>query len=206
MRVAIDLDGTLIDTLPHLTATANRLLSELGRPPVDPGTYRGFVGHGMARQVKALIAHTGGGDAKQALGRFLDIYAADPVGESQPYPGVADALTRLAARCRLAVCTQKPVAQAEAVLVALGLRPAFETVIGGDSTGALKPDPRMLHAAVGSLGDAPIVMIGDSMVDRDTAAAGGARFLWHRCGYGTVEGAEGFDHWSEVPALLLGSG
>ncbi len=49
---AIDLDGTLLDTLPDIADAARRMLGELGRPPAEDGTVRACIGDGVARLVK----------------------------------------------------------------------------------------------------------------------------------------------------------
>ena len=53
--VAIDLDGTLLDTLPDIAEAADRMLAELGRPPVAPEIVRGYVGDGIPRLTKRLL-------------------------------------------------------------------------------------------------------------------------------------------------------
>ena len=45
--VLFDLDGTLVDSLPDIHETANRMLAELGRPPRDIDEIRRFVGRGI---------------------------------------------------------------------------------------------------------------------------------------------------------------
>ena len=47
--VAFDLDGTLVDTGPDLTASLNHALVELGRPPVPEASVRVMVGHGARK-------------------------------------------------------------------------------------------------------------------------------------------------------------
>ena len=46
--VVFDLDGTLADTAPDLTAALNHALGELGRPPVPAEDVRHMVGHAPA--------------------------------------------------------------------------------------------------------------------------------------------------------------
>ena len=44
----IDLDGTLLDTIPDLAAAANGMLTELGMPVLSESTIRNYVGKGIA--------------------------------------------------------------------------------------------------------------------------------------------------------------
>ena len=57
--VAFDLDGTLADTAPDLTAALNHALSMLGRPPVPAEHVRHMVGHGARALLQKGLAATG---------------------------------------------------------------------------------------------------------------------------------------------------
>src|SRR5262245_65978478 len=73
--VMIDLDGTLADTIPDLAAAANMMLRELGRPALDVGLIRTFVGKGIPRLVeRALAGRIEGGEPEQLMARALPIY------------------------------------------------------------------------------------------------------------------------------------
>ncbi len=210
-RLVFDLDGTLIDSNPTLASTGNALLAELGRPPVDEATSARFVGHGVDALVERLLRHTGGipGDALAPhVRRFRAIYADDPVTGTTVYPGVTAALAALAtAGHRLGVCTQKPNAPALTLLSALGLMPPVTGFTGGDSLDVLKPDPMMLRHTADQLGDGPVLMIGDSETDAETARRAGVPFLLHTEGYRLqavelLPHAARFADWAELPGLV----
>lgn len=210
-RLVFDLDGTLIDSNPTLAATGNALLAELGRPPVPAETAARFVGHGVAVLVERLLDHTGGlpaGGLEPQVARFRAIYALDPIAGTAVYPGVAAALAGLAADGHgLAVCTQKPNAPALALLRGLGLMPPVTGFTGGDSLPVLKPDPRMLHHAADQLDAGPLVMIGDSETDAETARLAGVPFLLHTEGYrltpvAAIPHAATFTAFAELPGLI----
>jgi phosphoglycolate phosphatase len=207
-RIVFDLDGTLVDSAPTMAATGNALLAELGRAPVTRETIKGFVGHGMRALVERLLQHTGGvpgGAVEPHHARFRAIYDADPVTGTEPYRGVAAALDRLAAAGHgLAVCTQKPTAPALRIVRELGLMPPIAVLTGGDSIGILKPDPRMVWHAADRLAPGPVVLVGDSAVDAETAAAAGVPFLLHAAGYrrGEVPARAAFRDFAELPDLI----
>jgi phosphoglycolate phosphatase len=212
-RIVFDLDGTLVDSNPTLTAAGNALLAELGRRPVSAAVVAGFVGHGARVLVERLLEHSGGvpgGDAARHVARFRAIYAADPVTGTAPYAGVAEALHALAAAGHgLAVCTQKPNAPALAILRALGLMPPVAGLTGGDSLDVLKPDPRMLRHAAAQLPPGPVIYVGDNDVDAATAEAAGVPFLLHTEGYRRVPvdslpHAAAFADFAALPALVAG--
>lgn len=177
--VIFDLDGTLVDTAPDLCAALDHALVALGREPVDAGVVRHLVGHGARALLEAGLGLTGGNDAalvEAGLPLFLSYYAAHIADGSRPYDGVEDAMDALAAAgTRLAVCTNKPVALAKALIDALGWGGRFAAVLGGDSLAVRKPDgvhvTATATAADADVGDA--VFVGDTAVD--VAAARDAR-------------------------------
>ncbi len=210
-RLIFDLDGTLVHSAPTMAAAANGFLAELARPPVAEATVLGFVGHGMRRLVERLLTHAGlpTDDLDAHLARYRRRYEADPLTGTEPYPGVAAALDRLAAAGHgLAVCTQKPDAPARAILTGLALMPPVTGFTGGDSLpGVLKPDPRLFRHAADQLSPGPAVMIGDSDTDAATARAAGVPFLLHARGYNTrapdTLGADGtFADYADLPGLV----
>ena len=206
-RLIADLDGTLVDSAPSLCAAGNALLAELGRPPVDVATYKGYIGRGMREQVRRLLAASGGvpgGDLDRFFARYRELY--DPLSATRPYPGAVAALAALRAEgWRIGVCTQKPEAPARAILDAFGF--VVDAVAGGDTVpGALKPDPRLLGAAAAPLGAGPALYAGDSETDAATAAAGNMPFALFLGGYrhGPAEAmapAAMFDDFAALPAI-----
>lgn len=174
-----DLDGTLVDTSPDLTAALNHSLVGMGRPAVDAATVRHLVGHGARALIERGLALSGGGDeaaVAQALPLFLDYYAAHVADGSKPYRGAGAMLEALAgAGVRLAICTNKPVALSRALIAALGWSERFAANLGGDSLAVRKPDPAPLLAAIAAVGGDPgdAVFVGDSIVDVATARAAG---------------------------------
>jgi phosphoglycolate phosphatase len=175
--VAFDLDGTLVDTGPDLTASLNHALVELGRPPVPEASVRVMVGHGARKLLERGLAASG--EVNEALIEegfplFLDYYADHICDRSLPFEGIERAMDALAdGGIRLAVCTNKPEALTYLLLDALGWRGRFAAVVGGDSLPQRKPDPAPLHAAILQAGGGPAAYVGDSTTDTDTARAAG---------------------------------
>jgi phosphoglycolate phosphatase len=175
--VAFDLDGTLVDTGPDLTASLNHALVELGRPPVSEASVRGMVGHGARKLLERGLAASGEASPAlidQGFSMFLDYYADHICDRSVPFDGVERAMDRLAeGGVRLAICTNKLEALTLLLLDALGWRDRFAAVVGGDSLPQRKPDPAPLHAAILRAGGGAAAYVGDSITDTDTAQAAG---------------------------------
>lgn len=187
----IDLDGTLIDTVPDLAAAANRMLVDLGRPAWDINHYRTWVGNGVPRFVRRAL--TGEMQAEpetalfeRALARFRKHYAAAVADLSRPYPGAVEGLERLAAMgFELACITNKAEAFTVPLLKQLDLYKCFKLVLSGDSLPKQKPDPLPLTHACKHFGIAPDhgVLVGDSSNDVEAARAAGMPVICVTYGY-----------------------
>ncbi|SLN18425.1 Phosphoglycolate phosphatase [Roseivivax jejudonensis] len=149
-------------------------------------------------------------DQQRLLRAFLDRYETAHA-LTEPYPDVVRTLTALRSDGhRLGICTNKPERPARHVLDHLGLSALFETVVGGDTLSVRKPDPAPLHAAAEALGAGPLLYVGDSETDAETAAAADVRFLLFTEGYRrsaveTIAHAARFDRFGDLPGLIAGA-
>lgn len=214
MRIIFDLDGTLVHSLPSLCAAANKMLRTYGEersvPVID---YVQFVGHGMVRQVEAVLAHLELNEIPlaAAVAEFKRQYEADPLSYTTLYEDVTASLRTLSqAGHQLGVCTQKGQVAARAVLDGFALSPPVRALTAGDMLDVLKPDPRMIRDCAQQLGPADlsdVIYVGDSEVDAQTAEHAGVPFLLHGRGYahgplGRIRADAIFYSWDEVPALV----
>src|SRR5262249_60128243 len=73
--VMIDLDGTLVDSIPDLAAAANGMLREMGHRELDIDVIRTFVGKGIPNLVaRSLTGSLAGTVPRELLERPLPIY------------------------------------------------------------------------------------------------------------------------------------
>lgn len=187
----LDLDGTLLDTVPDLAGAVNAMRAEFGRAPLPLERVARFVGKGAEVLVhRALTDDPEGRLAPEALppalASFQHHYHRENGRQAVVYPGVREGLRIMRARgLRLAVVTNKPEAFTGPLLARTGLAEAFEFFIGGDALARRKPDPLpMLHASE-RLGVPPgrVVAIGDSVNDALAARAAGMAVLVVPYGY-----------------------
>jgi len=209
-----DLDGTLVDSAPDLTAAVGDLLAAAGRAPLSEAAVRRMVGDGVAKLVERALAASGGvpdaGAMAGFVARYLAFYESRMTELTRPYPGAVQTLRDLkAAGWRLAVCTNKPERPSHRILAALGFDGLFEAVAGGDSFPVKKPDPGHVHGVLDALGAAPAeaVMLGDSLNDVLAARGAGVPVIAMASGYGPVPahelGADALvDTFAELPAAL----
>jgi phosphoglycolate phosphatase len=173
--VAFDLDGTLADTAPDLTAALNHTLGELGFASVPAGDVRHMVGHGAKALLRKGLAANGAADeglVERGFPIFLAHYEAHIADGSQPFPGCVAALDELTARgVTIAICTNKLERLARRFVDAIGWQSRFSVIIGGDTCGVSKPDPKPLFAAIAQAGGGRAAFVGDSITDTNTARA-----------------------------------
>lgn len=189
-----DLDGTLVDSVPDLTAALNRLLRARGLAPFDAATVTGFVGDGVRALVERAFAARGAVADAAAVTAYTDDYAAHASEATRPYPAVPETLAALChAGWRLAVCTNKPEAPARRLLADLGLERFFAAVGGGDSFPARKPDPAHILGTLRLAGGerARALMVGDHRNDVQAAAGAGMPAIFAAWGYAPRASAQG---------------
>jgi phosphoglycolate phosphatase len=196
--IAFDLDGTLIDSSRDLADSVNELLGELGAPELAHATITRMVGEGAKVLVRRALAASGLPESPDAIARFLAIYDRRLLNHTRPYDGVIDIVRKAREHARVSVLTNKPTVPTEKVLAGLGIRDLFEDVIGSDGPYPRKPDPAALLALMTRAGATPTstLMIGDSLIDYETAAAAQARcclvsygFSHHTCDGVATNGA-----------------
>lgn len=190
----LDLDGTLVDTVPDLAAALNRLMASRGLPAFTAEAVTRMVGDGVAALVaKAFAAHDRSADPT-AVADFTRDYEAHIAVASRLYSGVAETLASLKEQgWQLAICTNKPEKAARLLIGTLGLMPLICAVGAGDSFAARKPDPAHLLATIGRAGGQAgrAVMLGDHHNDIQAAAAAHVPGIFALWGYGTAAMAEG---------------
>ena len=175
--VGFDLDGTLADTAPDLTAALNHALVTLGRDPVPAPSVRTMVGHGARALLAKGLSATGEYREElvdQGFPIFLEYYTAHIADDSRPFDGVEAALDVLAARgVRVAICTNKLEHLARRFVSAIGWDGRFAAIVGGDSTPSSKPNPEPLLAMIEQAGGGRTAFVGDSISDTGAALAAG---------------------------------
>jgi phosphoglycolate phosphatase len=187
----IDLDGTMLHTVPDFELALNGMRADFGLAPIDQATIEPMVGKGsekLIRDVLALDYPAARIDAvfEQAMAGYQRHYLAINGEKSTLFPQVIEGLRALKdGGLRLACVTNKPIAFTRPLLEQKGLAPFFEIVYGGDSLPKKKPDPLPLLQVCRDFGLEPaqVVAIGDSSNDAEAARAAGCFVLTVPYGY-----------------------
>ncbi|MPQ58389.1 phosphoglycolate phosphatase [Duganella sp. FT27W] len=210
----IDLDGTMLDTIPDFHVAITGMLAELDLPPVAQEQIAVMVGKGSENLIRAVLAlqlneapHSPPVEARFnfAMEAYERHYLAINGQHSALYPDVLEGLTAMkAAGLRLACVTNKPIAFTTPLLKLKGLSGFFEVVYGGDSLARKKPDPLPLLTVCADFGLQPaqVVAIGDSSNDAQAARAAGCPVLTVPYGYNHGESVHDIDSDGIVTTLL----
>ena len=182
-----DLDGTLVDSLRDLAESANAVLEECGCPAHPEEAIGRMVGDGAAMLIARAFAEANHPKPADALERFLRVYNSRLVRFTRPYDGIPELLDALVGRSTLAVLTNKPLAATLTILEELKLSSYFGSrVLGGDGPLPRKPDAGGLVQLMARAGVAPLqsTMVGDSVIDFQTARGAGVPACLARYGFG----------------------
>lgn len=206
--VAFDLDGTLVDSAPGLTAAVDNALYALEFPVAGEERVVTWIGNGAdvlmqraltwARQERVTLRAAQGkpsvdhddipvAEQQAILRKLFDRYYAEVAEEgSFLFPAVADTLGALHAKgLPLALVTNKPTPFVAPILESLDIAKYFSVVIGGDDVKNKKPHPDPLLLVAEKLGLAPaeLLFVGDSRNDIQAAKAAGCCSVGLTYGY-----------------------
>ena len=189
--IFIDLDGTLVDSVPDLAVAVDRVMAELGLPPRGETSVRHWVGNGVEQLLHRAISNDIHGQAPADLmltarSLFDTAYRDTLCVHSRLYPGVMEGLTTLSdLGLSLACITNKPTEFARALLFELGIGEKFGIIVGGDAVANHKPAPDGLHLCAKHLGVdiEHSLMVGDSINDVTAARNAGCRVVCVPYGY-----------------------
>jgi phosphoglycolate phosphatase len=189
--VIVDLDGTMLDTVPDFHVAINAMRAEFDLAAIDAARIEQMVGKGSENLIRGVLAIDFDAAAVEqhfsaAMDAYQRHYLAINGDFSTLYDGVLAGLdAMLAMGLRMACVTNKPIAFATPLLAQKGLAPYFEIVYGGDSLARKKPDPLPLLQVCADFALAPVqvVAIGDSSNDAEAARAAGCFVLAVPYGY-----------------------
>lgn len=206
----IDLDGTMLDTVPDFELALNGMRADFKLAPIGQNVIKPMVGKGsekLIRDVLALDYEPERIDAvfDEAMASYQRHYLAINGERSRLYEGVIEGLQAMRGMgLRLACVTNKPIAFATPLLAQKGLAPYFELVYGGDSLPKKKPDPLPLLQVCSDFDLAPpsVVAIGDSSNDAEAARAARCYVLTVPYGYNHGRPVQTIDSDGIVNSLL----
>ncbi len=187
----IDLDGTMVDSVPDLAYCTDEMMKALGRPAWGEAKVRMWVGNGVERLVMRALTNElwvdpDPAEFEKALPIYMELYANNTSGRSCLYEGVVEGLEYLkASGIKIGCVTNKAAAFTVPLLKDMAIYDRFDLVVSGDTTAKKKPDPMPLLYAAEQLGvaAADCLMVGDSMHDVQAARNAGFQVVCVPYGY-----------------------
>ena len=189
--VLIDVDGTLVDSVPDLAWCVDEMMRSIGQPVHGEAEVRNWVGNGVERLVRRALVGQLEGEPDEVLFEkaypiFLELYAENTSKRSTLYPGVDEGLAYLQQAGFKRGCVTNKAAQFTVPLLKdLGIYDNFAIVVSGDTLARKKPDPLPLLHAAEFFGVEPqnALMLGDSVSDVKAARAAGFQIVCMTYGY-----------------------
>jgi phosphoglycolate phosphatase len=211
--ILFDLDGTIIDSAPGITATLVYTFETMGLPVPSPAELLAYVGPPILDSFRDR-AGMSLGEAAEALAIYRPRYLESGALNSTVFPGVPEVLRAVhAAGIPLSLATSKPETPATLMLSHFGLLGEFDIITGAsdDEVRSSKQDvvaeALVRLAAFGADLTRP-VLVGDREHDVEGAAANGVPTIFVDWGYGSAAEQAGSITVARTPAdlqeLLLG--
>ena len=173
--IIYDCDGVLVDSVESNRAYYNHILARFNLPMVDESQMN-LVQTGTGKGVlEALFEGSQFSDAAREFQLQLpsDIF----LDLAKPEPHVREVLRQVRAKYRTAVATNRGKSLVP-LLEMLEMKDLFDVLVTSNDVARTKPDPECVSIILKRFGVKPdeVLYVGDSDVDRETAARAGTRF------------------------------
>lgn len=194
--VLFDLDGTILDSAPGITATLAYTFEQLGVPVPTPAELLEYVGPPLLDSFRDLAGLTMQ-EADEALQVYREKYLENGALDSVVFPGMPTLLRDVgASTAHSSLATSKPERPATVMLDHFGLTQHLDVITGAsaDETRSTKRDvvaeALVRLKAIGADLSNP-VMIGDRRHDVEGAGENDVPTIFVEWGYGTPDEAAG---------------
>jgi phosphoglycolate phosphatase len=203
-----DLDGTLTDSQPGITASIRFALERMGVPSPSTAELSRYIGPPLRETLKKLLNTTDPKRVEAAMALYRERFSDTGLFENSVYDGVISMLEQLTeAGYPAYVATSKPTVFARRVVHYFQLDGFFQRVYGAELDGRNDNKADLLRAllTMEDLDPARTVMIGDRQADITAAKANGVTSVGILWGYGSIEELQkaGADYVCETPADVV---
>ncbi len=181
-----DVDGTLVDSAIDIVGAIQGVLASTPKPDVPFDFVKRYIGRHLVDLFQDLFPAYTPEQIDALVVEYRRIYPLRDHAATKAYPGVAEALAKLAGRKSTA--TTKGTPTTRLVLERFGLLRYFDHVQGTDGFPA-KPNPDVIFKALAGLGASPgeCLFVGDSPADIEAAHRAGVKSCAVTYGYGQRE-------------------
>jgi phosphoglycolate phosphatase len=211
--ILFDLDGTIADSAPGITATLAHMFEALRLPIPPPAELLKYVGPPILDAFRDFAGFSPERSAR-ALEIYRKEYALNGVADTTPYPGMPELVWAIHdSGVPMSLATSKPERPATRMLDHYGITQCFDVITGAseDETRSAKADvieeALKRLSCVGADISRP-VMVGDRVHDIEGAAAHEVPTIFAEWGYGSPAEEVGAIAVAKTPdelrSLLLG--
>lgn len=201
----VDLDGTLVNTLPDRISAINYMLTTLDFPKINETNVQSYIGDGVyilaQKTLKESLQATPEQITDALIQQAADLYEAYYLEhiciKSALYPNVLETLQKVSAQdIKIALITNKRSCHSKELIYALNLEQYFTVIMGGED-GAHKPAPDLLLHALKRMNVSPneAIMVGDSLDDYNAATSAHISMIGVSYGYRPLV-------YNQVPILI----
>ena len=173
--VIFDLDGTLIDSYQAIYLSFQYAYQNMGLHPLPFDEVSKVVGMGLTRTFHDLLGEE---RTPEALRLFRRKYEEVFIQNTFLLPDARKIVEALNNKgIKMAVATNKLGRFSRAIFEHFGMDQLFAAIVGDEDVSQNKPDPEMLLYAMDKMGlpKEEVIMIGDSLIDIQTARNTGIR-------------------------------
>jgi phosphoglycolate phosphatase len=166
--IIFDLDGTLVDAYPAITASFNYVMKKLNYPLQKPITIRRAVGWGDKDLLSPFVKSR---DLEMALALYRRNHKTALLKKSSLLPGVKYVLKKLKKQgYKLAVASNRPTVFSLVLIRHLKLNRYLDYILCADSPRFRKPHPQMLNRIMNKFFAKPSesLYVGDMTIDAQT--------------------------------------
>src|SRR5262245_8191913 len=191
--VFLDLDGTIIDSYPGISASCIAGLRALGHEPDATLDVKSVIGPPLEDMMAVLLQPFGDTRVTEAVTAYRQHYGEIGLFGSIPYPGIGQAIEDMKrAGLRIFLATSKRADFAIRILEHLKLASFFDGLYGSVPGGALDHKPELLAHILSkeSLSPSHCLMVGDRRYDVSGAHANKIRCLGVLWGFGARDELE----------------
>ena len=187
MTIIFDLDGTLLNTIDDLGYACNHALEQTGYATHPIADYPRMVGNGINNLIRRALPESERTEENilRVRAHFVPYYNEHNCDYTRPYEGIPELLTSLKAQGhQLAVASNKYQAATEKIVEHF-FPGVFDVILGEREGIERKPNPQIVFDILSTLTiKHSTLYIGDSLVDKETAANANVPFV--ACSWGFV--------------------
>ncbi|MBR6017949.1 MAG: HAD family hydrolase [Paludibacteraceae bacterium] len=189
MIIIFDLDGTLLNTIDDLGYACNYALGMTGYPTFPIEAYPAKVGNGINNLIRRALPESERTEEniQKVRAFFVPYYDAHNCDYTRPYDGIPEVLATLKAQGHLLAVASNKYQAATEKIVRHFFPGVFDVILGEREGIERKPNPQIVFDIIQSIPNnpnTPILYLGDSLVDYETAKNANVPFV--ACSWGFV--------------------